>query len=234
MAETPGSATGTYGEGVKWILTIASAAIAGAFIHLKEVEEQIIPVQALLALSLALFVYSIWTGMNYLLWLNTVPVVWDRLREYREELLKLKANAAPDLAKESELQGRIEKESKIIKVSEEAMPPWHVRYTYSFSAALACATLAVLLSMLVNVAAPKNKDEKKADVTQGGASAHIANEGKAHYSLVYSAMHATSKGREAHTFLMNDETGELWQMVCDGPGHVVFQKVARIETNLAK
>lgn len=53
MVDTPSSATSTYGEGVKWILAIATAAIAGAFVHLSEIKQESIGVQGFVGLSLS-------------------------------------------------------------------------------------------------------------------------------------------------------------------------------------
>jgi hypothetical protein len=221
MVDTSSSATSTYGEGVKWILAIAAAAIAGAFVHLSEIKQESIGVQGFVALSLIAFVYSIWTGMYYLLWVNTVPLVRDRIKQNEEEL-----TAVPntDVAKKAEIERRIAEQTETIKISESAMPSWYKHYTYSFSTALVCATVALLLSMVMNAASKKASNV-------GVEHQTISH---SHYSLALSAVHATGKGREAHTFLINDETGDLWQMVSDQGGHVAFQKVKRIDTPLVQ
>src|ERR1700758_1219505 len=108
MVDTASSnATSTYGEGVKWILAIAAAAIGGAFLHLKEIQQESIGVQVLLALSLAAFVYSIWTGMYYLLWLNTIPLARDRIKAHQEELATVPTT---DTAKRAEIESDITKQ----------------------------------------------------------------------------------------------------------------------------
>ena len=229
MADSPSNPTGAYGEGVKWILAIAAAAIAGAFLHLKEIEEQNIWTQALLALALALFVYSIWTGMYYLLWLNLVPVAFERRKANREEL-KLLETPTGDGKKEEpddqikELNRLIDHDTETIKLSGNAKRAWHKHYTYSFSAALTFATLGLLLSIFLNAIAPKAKAKDRADAT-GSKRAHVAKGAGTSYNVVYSAVHATRNGREAHTFLLNGKTGELWQMMCDSNGRVAFHKV---------
>lgn len=221
MVDTSSSATSTYGEGVKWILAIAAAAIAGAFVHLSEIKQENIGVQGFVALSLIAFVYSIWTGMYYLLWLNLVPLAHDRIKQNEEELA---AVPNTDVNKKAEIEDRIAKQRETIKISESTMPSWYRHYTYSFSTALVLATVALLLSLVMNAVS------KKASIV-GGDHQTISH---SHYSLALSAVHATGKGREAHTFLINDETGDLWQMVCDQDGHVAFQKVKRIDTPLVQ
>lgn len=159
--------------------------------------------------------------MYYLLWVNTVPLVRDRIKQNKEELA---AVPNTDVAKKAEIERRIAEQTETIKISESAMPSWYKHYTYSFSTALVCATVALLLSMVMNAASKKASNV-------GVEHQTISH---SHYSLALSAVHATGKGREAHTFLINDETGDLWQMVCDQGGHVAFQKVKRIDTPLVQ
>ncbi len=224
MADTPSNATNAYGEGIKWILAISAAAVGGAFIHLKELEDQSIWVQALLALSLGLFVYSTWCGMYSLIWLNTAAMARDRRREYREEIEKMRvspcAGDEASTAYESKVKDDLAEVSKTIEDAKRDIAPYYRHHTRSFSLALFCAAGGLLLAMLLKIVAPKIAIDKIAPV---------APVGKVHYSLVPSAVHATVRGREAHTFLMNDDTGELWQMICAGDGLVAFRKVVRIE-----
>jgi hypothetical protein len=229
MPETASSATGTYGETVKWILAIAAGAIAGAFLHLKEIEEQRYLVQGLLGLSLILFVISVWAGTNYLLWLNVIPVVREKIREYSEDIAKLGPSPmGAEAQKKADLERRIGEENKKIGDAEETKPSWFRFYTRSFTAALACATVAIVFSAYSAAAGygkPKKDDGKKDCGKKECVASHVT-----HYSMVYSAVHTIGKNRrEAHTFLMNDGTGDLWQMICDRDGHVVFQKVTRID-----
>jgi hypothetical protein len=82
--------------------------------------------------------------MYYLLWLNTVPLIRDQIKQYTEELTALPNT---DVTKKAEIEVRIAEQRGTIKTSKTAMPSWYKHYTYSFSMALLCATLALLLSM---------------------------------------------------------------------------------------
>ncbi len=236
MSDTPSTATNAYGEGVKWILSIAAAAIGGAFLHLKDIETQRGAVQTLMALSLTSFVCSIWGGMNYLLWLNGNAVIRDREKEDEEELGRLNKSAAPDdHLKMAAVIARIKKHGEAIALAKKAMPTWHTIYTYCFTGAMALATAGLLLSICLTAFASKDNGTNKDDgSTKGGAPPKNADKEQARFMLVYSAVHARAHGREAHTFLMNDETGELWQMMCDRDGRVAFHKVQRMEMNTSK
>jgi hypothetical protein len=50
------------------------------------------------------------------------------------------------------------------------------------------------------------------------------------YTMTQSAVHRTAHGMQAHTFLLNQQTGAVWQMICDQKGNVVaFQRVKRLD-----
>lgn len=49
----------------------------------------------------------------------------------------------------------------------------------------------------------------------------------ARYAVAYSAVHQTNHGREAHTFLVEETTGNLWQMRCTPDESVEFKGVQR-------
>jgi hypothetical protein len=45
------------------------------------------------------------------------------------------------------------------------------------------------------------------------------------FVVVQSAIHQTAHGREAHTFLLDQEKGALWIMICAKRGTVEFRRV---------
>jgi len=47
------------------------------------------------------------------------------------------------------------------------------------------------------------------------------------YAIALSAIHMTNHGREAHTFLINQSDGKLWQMVCSPDGTIAFNEVPK-------
>jgi hypothetical protein len=48
-----------------------------------------------------------------------------------------------------------------------------------------------------------------------------------HYEIAYSASHKTGHGQQVHTFLLNQATGDIWQMVCAPDGMVSFRQLKR-------
>ncbi|HLH04309.1 MAG TPA: hypothetical protein VKX25_16210 [Bryobacteraceae bacterium] len=220
MAESSGSAIATYGDGVKWLVGISAAALGGAFLHVKEINEQPLAVRVVIAIAVVAFLVSIWGGVNYLLWLNGMAASKERIRESTE---KLQSETAED--KRNELHAKIEKQERRIAKAESTMPTWHRIYTIAFSAALLIATAGLCFAVI------RAHDENK----PGAPPSENSTEKKtpadpaslARFHIVYSAVHQTGHGREAHTFLMDDQTGAVWQMVCSGKDAVAFRLVER-------
>ena len=56
----------------------------------------------------------------------------------------------------------------------------------------------------------------------------IPQSGKGHrFAIVYSATHPSRGGQVQHTFLLDRQTGDFWQMVCQKNGTVAFQETPR-------
>lgn len=226
MAEPSQSsaASGTYAEGVKWMLAIAAAAIGGAFLHLKEVEEQIHWVQVLLGLSLVLFVVSVHFGTQYLLWFITGSVTRERLAFSEAQLRREQSprNPSPDPARVQELGAEIAQARALLRSYPQNATAWHRVWKHSFPAAFLFAIAGILLAMWHKAhAQPEAPKPGPAPVSCACPPAPV----QSRFTVVYSAVHATRKGREAHTFLLNQQTGELWQMVCAPGGRVTFERV---------
>jgi len=55
----------------------------------------------------------------------------------------------------------------------------------------------------------------------------VAGPPPARYAITYSAVHQTNHGREAHTFLVDETTGHLWQMRCTTDDTAQFKRIQR-------
>jgi hypothetical protein len=223
VAESSGSAIATYGEGVKWLVGISTAAVGGAFLHAKEIEELAVEFRVLVAVALFLFFVSIWGGVNYLLWLNALGADKERIRENLE---KLQSETIAE--KRTELQSRIDRSEKRTAKAEKTMPSWHRLYTFAFAGAMLIATGALCSVLLRSqtVAKPMKKSAHLSCCNRPSEERPLAG---ARFQIVYSAIHQTGHGKEAHTFLLDDETGMLWQMVCAGNDAVALRLVQRID-----
>lgn len=220
MAETSNSAIVIYGEHVKWLVGLSTTAVAGGFLHLREIEEQTFQLRLLMAVALILFLVSIWGGTNYLLWLNAVGADKERIKESSDELLRSVTEE-----KEIEIQKKINERKARIGRAEKAMPSWHKLYTFTFAGALAFSTLFISLALLV-YQAPTSATHSEQNPSSSKSEVQIAPTSR--YHLVYSAVHQTGHGKEAHTFLLDDQTGIMWQMMCVGKNEVTFKQVQRI------
>jgi hypothetical protein len=224
VAEASGSAIATYGDGVKWLVGISAAALGGAFLHVKEINEQPPAVRVVIAIAIVAFFVSIYGGVNYLLWLNGLAASKERIRESNEKL-----QSETDKGKRNELQAHVEKQERRIARAESTMPTWHRIYTIAFSSALLVATFALCCAVIAGHDEKKPAAPPPEDSTERKASAEPAP--LARFHIVYSAVHQTGHGREAHTFLIDDQTGKLWQMVCSGKDAVAFRLVERTGAN---
>ena len=217
------SSYGSYAEGLKWVLTIATAAIAGAFLHIKEIEAESGTVQVFIALALSAFVVCAWAGMHYLMWFNLVALRKERIKENQTAINETDQTEA-GLKRRESLQKRIDSDTRDIQTSERTMPTWYGIFTYAFSGALVFALLGIFISIGVHASIADHskgqEDPKKVIQVQNGSSA-----ARDRFHIVYSAIHAAVHGKEPHTFLINDERGEVWQMVCQDKEHVTFQKI---------
>jgi hypothetical protein len=207
-----GDAASGYAEGVKWLVGISGAAIGGAFTQYEQIWHQPLWVRGLLALDVVLFVISIWAGVNYLLWINAVRRAKERISEIDAERTAL-GDTATD-AKKRDLDNNKKPSNAKLTEAAQQMPRWHKGYSRSFSAAVLIAAGILFIA----IARPIPKPE--------------AAESPQRFTIVLSAVHSTPHGSQAHTFLLDQKTGDLWQMSCDVQGNVVaFRRVAVLDAN---
>ena len=83
---TPASPRAAYIDGLKWIIGLSTAAIAGVFLHLQELGRLPQCPRIVVAVAVGLFFISIFSGVNYLVWLTTVDVDKERNKEIDMEL----------------------------------------------------------------------------------------------------------------------------------------------------
>jgi hypothetical protein len=207
-----GDAASGYADGVKWLVGISGAAIGGAFTQYEQTWHQPLWVRGLLALDVVLFVISIWAGVNYLLWINAVRRAKERISEIDSKRTALGEIASEEKKRELDNDEKTSN-AKLTKASQQ-LPGWHKAYSYSFSVAVLIAAGILFIA----IARPIPKPE--------------AAESPQRFTIVLSAVHSTSHGRQAHTFLLDQKTGDLWQMSCDPQGNVVaFRRVSVLDAN---
>ena len=212
MPDGPDAASG-YVDGVKWLVGLSGGAVAGVFAQYEQVTQQPLWVRAIIGIGVFLFLISIWAGVNYLLWINAVRRARERIEEITTELAALNTGT-PDTARVAQLkQNRDESNAKLTKAARQ-LPRWHKIYTISFD----IGVLLAIVVLFVAIARPTPKQPEP--------------ESAQRFVVTQSAIHKTPSGRQAHTFLLDQKTGSLWQMVCDQKGEVVaFRRVRKLDTN---
>jgi hypothetical protein len=154
-----------------------------------------------------LLLLSIATGVEYMRWLNGALTWRQRLDEI---------DAVADPAKQAALKDDREAVEKRLIKARKQVPRWHRATSWIFR--IACGFAALGLAAAAEW--PLQPLEKKADPP----AAQIP---QARFTVTYSAVHQTAHGREAHTFLLDQSTGDLWQMICASNGLVSFQHIYR-------
>ncbi len=220
------SPTGTdtissYRATVTWIVGIASAAVAGAFLNFDKVAATGILVRLIYFLSAAGFGAAIVCGMRYLNWLN-YAANQDEKRMWAEGRI-----AEKNISEDSKAKWEVQKTEAWKKYANAwvQMASWHSRMNWAMTFGIAFASLLLFTGVIWG--APRANP-----AAAGGVQNFLTNPaqaGPAEYEIVQSAVHATRHGKEAHTFLLDKKTGAVWQMICEPKSDVVeFQRVRRI------
>ncbi|MBS1822065.1 MAG: hypothetical protein JST61_08855 [Acidobacteria bacterium] len=214
MADTAPDSIAGYLDGVKWIVGLSGAVLAGVFLHPEQLDGRHPLMRPTVAVILGLFVVSMIGGVVYLLWLLRIKRVKENLNEINEEL------AAPFTIPDPVRRTWLEAEKKKLETekdgSSKETEQWFNVLLWPFS----IGALAIGVIFCLSVVWPK----KPVVVDKPVAPVPL------HFTVVQSAVHKTDHGMQAHTFLLNQQTGEMWQMVCDQKGAVVgFRRVRRLD-----
>jgi hypothetical protein len=209
-------AAASYVDLAKWIVGLCAAVFAGFFLHPEHITEWPGRARWSLAVVLLLLGVSIISGVLYPFWLSWMRRQREKLDEVEREL-----SITSDPSRREELTERTAKlKNNIEKEGPARTNLWYNVFVYSFCVAAFLGVIGFCASMVMS---PKKPDAPKPPV---------AVVDPLRFTIVQSAVHKTKFGMQAHTFLLNRQTGEMWQMVCDAQGkEVAFQRVARRDLN---
>jgi hypothetical protein len=242
MSDKPPSVGSSYSEGVKWTIGLSGAAVAAVFLHLGEIGKQSTYARWLIAIAVGLFAISIMCGVNYLHWLMADDTDRDRQKEIKEELSALDQGENREDAEDTDnqnskdnqeddrralLKKRLVKHRKRSDKSYRVKPRWHVAYLVSFLLAAMLSSI-VLFIAVVQAHAPQEQGKKEAECVCGKFPAAATSN---RFAITYSALHQGRHGKETHTFLLDQQTGEVWQMQCTAQDKVEFQPVSVIRNS---
>lgn len=212
MPENATDAAAGYVDAVKWIVGLSGAALAGVFLHPEQLPQHPAWIKFVVALVVILFVVNVFAGAGYLVWINRVRRIKERLKEIEDEFSATitECDDPEALAKENDSL------TKELKGAPKEMQSWYVLLTGSWCA----AALIVALLLYVAIVSPG----KTGEIVRAPVVDPLS------YTITQSAVHRTKNGRQAHTFLLNQQTGEIWQMICDPRGTVTaFRHVSRLD-----
>jgi hypothetical protein len=206
MADTPKTIT-YYADAIKWSVGLSGAAIGGIALHFADLERTPVWVHACVVAALFTFAVSIFSGIIYLPWLNLIARADERISEIEALIPNVQGDGIRVLNDE-----RRERQSQR-KAAVEQLPRLKRIHNVAFAVAL-----LTLCSGVVGVFFFKAEPKNQAQETN-------------RYVITQSAVHRTNHGIEAHTFLLDQVTGTVWQMVCQKGDQVVFREVQRVDAN---
>ncbi|QNI36130.1 hypothetical protein [Edaphobacter albus] len=217
------AATG-YVDAVKWLVGISGAVLAGVYLHPEMLMGLPQRGRVYLAVVMFLFGVSIFGGVVYLFWINRVRRRKERIAEIEKE--QSAPVVIPDPERVNALREGKEKLIEEEKKSQGLLDLWFAVFTGAFY----LGSFMGLIMFCVQVALAQKHDDCK-DKKKGGEAKTVLVD-PLRYTLAQSAVHRTAHGMQAHTFLVNQQTGEMWQMICDQKGNVVaFQRVKRLDVS---
>jgi nitrate reductase NapE component len=205
-----------YSDFVKWQIGLSTAALAGLWAKCELLSAQSLGWRKGLVFFACLLLLCVWSGVAYLRWLYAIPTWKDRLKELSEEIKEsLSAERTGELIKKQTLlQQKLDKARK-----KQKLHTWHFFTLVCFS--VVCVTAAAGLAVAAIWPLQPLETAKPAPPPL-----------LARYTVTYSAVHLLADGRkEAHTFLLDQQTGEMWQMVCGPNGMVSFRRILRLDSD---
>lgn len=213
MADAAQDTVSGYADAVKWIVGLSGAVFAGVFLHPEQVAQRTEAMKIYFAVVLFLLGTSMIGGVVFLLWLN-------RLRNMKDSIRERKGNAAlPIVAAE---QAEREEQGKQKKTPEEKLRRARRnmnRWYWVLSVPFYLGAFLGVVAFCVVIALPVDKPRVTIPVPL-------------RFTVLQSAVHRTKMGMQAHTFLLNQQTGEIWQMICGPQGDMVeFRRVKWVDVD---
>ena len=195
-----------YADAIKWSVGLSGAAIGGISLHFADLERTPGWVHVFVVAALFAFAVSIFFGVLYMQDLNLVARADERISEI--EILLLAPKDEIGALKDEKRERKKERETYVHKL------PWlKLIHTGAFAMALLTLCLGV-----VGVFFYKAQPSTQAQETN-------------RYVITQSAVHHTNHGMEAHTFLLDQVTGTVWQMICQNGDQVSFRETQRMDAN---
>jgi len=211
-----------YPPSVTWLVGLSGAAVGGAFLNFDKVSAAPWWVRLVFFLAAAAFSVAVYFGVHYIFYLNEVA--------NQNERTALIVKALPGATDEQKLKLSAQAE-QANEAIDEAWKNVGDAHNYSIPAFGIGMALSVVLLGLAVMAGPLPKPGEGGTQNFISVPSDVKSSAAYQFEITQSAVHVTGHGREAHTFLVNKNTGEVWQMRCRGADEVEFHRVHRIGFN---
>jgi hypothetical protein len=216
-------AASSYRQGIVWVVGMSAAAAGGAFLHYDQAVALPTAAKVGLVLVVVLFLVAVWSGVNCLFWIFYKTSGEEKLKQLEEDLAQKKIQPADYAAKKTKEEGEVADATK-------SRNRYHATLLWTF--ALAVLFSSVLFAFGTFLSAKSTKDtctQKQKDLREDAVKP-VADR----FVVVQSAVHRTAHGKEAHTFLLDQQKGSLWVMTCSKRGIVEFDRVQTVGLNGAQ
>jgi hypothetical protein len=147
-----------------------------------------------------------------------------------EKLRRLEEDSAQGRIPKAEYAEKQEHSQREVTKARKWRGLYHNTILWTFALAVLLSVLLLGFGTFSSESANQKKDDPcsvKADCKKQDVAKAPANR----FVIVQSAVHRTAHGREAHTFLLDQEKGATWVMTCSTQGVVEFDRVKTLGLN---
>ena len=209
--EKEDSAT-SYRQGIVWLVGLSAAAAGGAFLHYEQVKSVPLFAKWILIIVVLLFLVTVWSGVNCLFWLFRKLSCEEAKKRLDEQHSQGSLSAVDYRTKTQEAEDQL-------RTARAWGSAYHGCMLWCFGPAVLLATILFACGVILLPEPIKQKSRADSPSTKPMDIKSLP------FVLVQSAVHQTAHGREAHTFLLNQQTESLWIMICSKGGTVEFRKL---------
>jgi len=184
-------------QSINWLVGLSGGAIGGALLKFDWLLKLRVSARVAFLTAACFFLLSILCGVYYAFQVLAVGRLQDELNE-------AKAEWPPNEDRTGNVKRRLDK-------AQDKALSFHLGTMLTFGVA-GLATIAVLFIALLAPPVEAKKETKRPPDK---------------YLISNSQVYIKGRLSHSHTFLLNEQTGEVWEMVCRSGGLVEFRRVMR-------
>jgi len=202
-----------YRDSVKWAVGLSSAALLGAAGALDKVQKSPKPFQLLFGLFVVASALSLLCAGIYYFALTNFGNTYERAQRLWKRV-QGRGDFNPQALETDDALAHVANPDDLREVALAYRDAKRVyRRLHGWTKWSLFATVFLVPVVLISAVCATNVPEAAKPLPP-------------HYSIAISGSHRGADGKmHVHTFLLSDNTGEVWQMVCEGPNRVEFVRV---------